>query len=82
MKFTKIDNTGIRKAKLDDGTVYAIIGQVRELLANGVIYVDNTIGNEDKWLGIEDNGDVVREFNTLDEAKDYYNKGYYYYSKN
>ena len=81
MKFTKIVNTGIRKAKLDDGTVYAIIGQVRELLANGVIYADNIIGNEDKWLGIEDNGDVVREFNSLDEAKDYYLKGYYY-SKN
>ena len=74
MKFTKIINTGIRKAKLDDGTVYAIIGQVRELLANGIIYVTDTIGNEDKWLGIEDNGDVVREFNTLAEAKDYYRK--------
>lgn len=72
MKFTKIINTGIHKAKLDNGTVYAIIGQVIELLANGVIYVDNTIGNEDKWLGIEDNGDVVRKFNTLAEAKDYY----------
>ena len=74
MKFTKVVDTGIRKAKLDDGTVYAIIGQVRELLANGAIYVDNIIGNEDKWLGIENNGDVVREFNTLDEAKDYYRK--------
>ena len=74
MKFTKIINTGIRKAKLDDGTVYAFIGQVRELLVNGVIYADNTIGNEDKWLGIEDNGNVAREFNTLDEAKDYYRK--------
>ena len=81
MKFTKMDNTGIRKAKLDDGTVYAIIGQVRELLVNGVIYVDNTTGNEDKWLGIEANGDVVREFNSLEEAKDYYRIGYYY-SKN
>lgn len=74
MKFTKIVNTGIRKAKLDDGTVYAIIGQARELLANGIIYADNTIGNEDKWLGIEDNGDVVREFNDLAEAKNYYSK--------
>ena len=74
MKFTKVVNTGIRKAKLDDGTVYAIIGQVRELLANGVIYLDNIIGKENKWLGIEKNGDVIREFNTLDEAKDYYRK--------
>lgn len=72
MKFTKAVDTGIRKAKLDDGTVYAIIGQVKELVAKNVIYPDNTTGNEDKWLGIEDNGDVVREFNTLDEAKDYY----------
>ena len=74
MKFTKVVNTGIRKAKLDDGTVYAIIGQVQELVAKNVIYPDNTIGNEDKWLGIEDNGNVVREFNTLDEAKYYYRK--------
>ena len=74
MKFTKVVDTGIRKAKLDDGTVYAVIGQVKELVERGVIYPDNTIGNEDKWLGIEDNGDVVREFNTLDEAKDYYSK--------
>ena len=74
MKFTKVVDTGIRKAKLDNGTVYAIIGQVRELLANGVIYVDNTIGHEDKWLGIEENGYVIREFNTLEEAKDYYRK--------
>ena len=72
MKFTKIINTGIRKVKLEDGTVYAIIGQVGELLANGIIYVDNTIDNERKWIGIEKNGDVVREFNTLNEAKDYY----------
>ena len=74
MKFTKIINTGIRKAKLDDGTVYAIIGQAMEHLANGIVYVNNTIVNEDKWLGIEKNGDVIREFNTLDEAKDYYRK--------
>ena len=74
MKFTKVVNTGIRKATLDDGTVYAIIGQARELIANDIIYVDNTIGNEDKWLGIEKNGEVIREFNTLDEAKDYYRK--------
>ena len=74
MKFTKVVDTGIRKAKLDNGTVYAIIGQVRDLLVNGVIYLDNTIGNEDKWLGIEKNGDVIREFNTLEEAKNYYRK--------
>ena len=72
MKFTKIVNTGIRKVKLEDGTVYAIIGGVGGLLANGIIYVDNTIDNEGKWIGIEKNGDVVREFNTLNEAKDYY----------
>lgn len=72
MKFTKVVDTGIRKAKLDDGTVYAVIGQVKELVERDIIYPDNTIGNEDKWLGIENNGDVVREFNTLAEAKDYY----------
>ena len=72
MKFTKIVNTEIRKAKLDDGTVYAIIGRVRELLEKDIIFPDNTLGNEEKWLGIEKGGDVFKEFNTLEDAKSYY----------
>ena len=72
MKFTKVVDTEIRKAKLDDRTVYAIIGQVKELLEKEIIFPDNTSGNEEKWLGIEKNGDVFREFNTLEDAKNYY----------
>lgn len=72
MKFTKLKGTEIRKAKFDDGTVYAIIGQVKELLANDIIFIDNTSGNEEKWLGIEKNGDIIKEFNTLEVAKNYY----------
>ena len=72
MKITKIKNTEIRRVKNDDGTVYAIIGEVKELLENDIIFSDNTDGNENKWLGIEKSGEYIREFNNLDEAKDYY----------
>ena len=72
MKFTKIKGTEIRKAKLSDGTVYAIIGRVKELLENDIIYIDNTAGNGEKWLGIEKNGDIIKEFSTLEIAKNYY----------
>lgn len=72
MKFTKVVDTEIRKAKFDDGTVYAIIGQVKELLEKEIIFPDNTSGNEEKWLGIEKNGDIFKEFNTLEDAKNYY----------
>lgn len=72
MKFTKVINTEIRKAKLDDGTVYAIIGRVGELLEKNIIFPENTQGNEEKWLGIEKGGEVFKEFNTLEDAKAYY----------
>ena len=72
MKFTKVVGTEICKAKLDDGTIYAIIGQVKELLEKEIIFPDNTSGNEEKWLGIENNGDNFKEFNTLQDAKNYY----------
>lgn len=72
MKITKIKNTEIRRAKRDDGTIYAIIGEVKELLENDIIFSDNTDGNENKWLGIEKSGELIREFNSLDDAKNYY----------
>ena len=72
MKITKILNTEIRRIKKDDGTIYAIIGQVKELLEKEVIFDDNTAGNEEKWLGIEEKGNVIKEFNNLEEAKNYY----------
>ena len=69
MKITKIKDTEIRRVKNDDGTVYAIIGEVKELLENEIIFSDNTVGNENKWLGIEESGELIREFNSLDDAK-------------
>lgn len=72
MKITKVIDTEIRKAKLENGTVYAIIGQVKELLEKEIIFPNNTYGNEEKWLGIEKQGEIFREFNTLEEAKNYY----------
>lgn len=72
MKITKVTGTEIRRVKLDNGTVYAVIGQVKELLDKEIIFSDNTSGNENKWLGIEKNGDIFKEFNTLEDAKNYY----------
>ncbi len=74
MKFTKIVDTEIRRAKFDDGKVFAIIGQVKELLEKEIIYPDNTSGNEEKWLGVEQNDSFtrIREFDTLEDAKNYY----------
>lgn len=72
MKITKVSGTEIRRVKLDNGSVYAIIGQVKELLEKQIIFPDNTSGNLEKWLGIEKNGEIFKEFNTLEEAKNYY----------
>ena len=72
MKITKIKDTEIRRVNRDDVTVYAIIGEVKELLEKDIIFSDNTAGNENKWLGIEKSGEIIREFNSLDDAKNYY----------
>ena len=72
MKITKIKNTEIRRVKREDGTIYAIIGEVKELLENDIIFSDNTDSNENKWIGIEESGELIREFNSLDDAKNYY----------
>ena len=72
MKFIKLKGTEIRKAKRDDGTVYAIIGQIKELVEKEIIFSDNTSGYEEIWLGIEKNGDIIKEFATLEDAKNYY----------
>ena len=72
MKITRIKETEIRKAKTEDNKVFAIIGQVKELMEKEIIFDDNTKGNENKWLGIEKGGEVIREFETLKEAKEYY----------
>ena len=72
MKITRIKETGIRRAKTENNEVFAIIGQVKELLEKEIIFDDNTKENENKWLGIEEKGEVIREFETLEEAKEYY----------
>ena len=68
MKFYKIVNTEIRKAELDDGSLYAVIGKVKELFENNLICVDN----DEKWLGIELGTNIIKEFNSLEDAKNYY----------
>lgn len=71
MKITKIKDTEIRRV-WKDANVYAIIGRVDDLHKRNIIFDVNLKGNENKWLGIEDGGNVIKEFETLEEAKEYY----------
>lgn len=71
MKITKVKETEIRRV-WKDANVYAIIGRVDDLAKRDIIFKDNVKGNEDKWLGIEDAGNVIKEFETLEKAKEYY----------
>ena len=72
MKITKVKGTEIRRAWKDEHTIFAIIGKVNELFLKGIIFSENVQGNEEKWLGIEDFGNKITEFATLEEAKEYY----------
>lgn len=71
MKITKVKETEIRRV-WKGANVYAIIGRVDDLAKRDIIFKDNVKGNEDKWLGIEDAGNVIKEFETLEKAKEYY----------
>ena len=71
MKITRVKETEIRRV-WKDANVYAIIGRVDDLLKRDIIFNDNVKGNEEKWLGIEDLGNKITEFETLEEAKEYY----------
>lgn len=72
MRITRVKGTDIRKVYKDQNSVYAIIGRVNDLVKRNLIFKDNTEGNEEKWLGIEDLGNKITEFETLEEAKNYY----------
>ena len=72
MKITRVKGTEIRRVWKDEHTVHAIVGKVDELFEKGIIFNDGVEGNEEKWLGIEDSGNKVTEFTTLEEAKYYY----------
>lgn len=72
MRITRVKGTDIRKVYKDQNSVYAVIGRVDDLVKRNMIFKDNTKGNEEKWLGIEDLGNRITEFTTLEEAKDYY----------
>lgn len=71
MKITKVKETEIRRV-WKDANVYAIIGRVDDLAKRNIIFNYNVKGNENKWLGIEDGGNVIKEFETLEKAKEYY----------
>lgn len=72
MRITRVKGTDIRKVYKDQNSVYAVVGRVNDLVKRNLIFNDNTEGNEEKWLGIEDLGNKITEFETLEEAKDYY----------
>lgn len=72
MRITRVKGTDIRKVYKDQNNVYAVIGRVDDLVKRNIIFKDNTESNEEKWLSIEDSGNKVIEFTTLEEAKSYY----------
>lgn len=72
MKITRVKGTDIRRVWKDEHTIYAIIGEVKDLLEKDIIFKDNVEGNEEKWLSIEALDTKITEFATLEEAKDYY----------
>lgn len=72
MKIFRVGSTGILRAKRVDGSVYAIIGSVENLLERQIIFDDNTAGNMEKWVGIENGGDIVREFDNKELAVKFY----------
>ena len=79
LKFFKyIHNPEIRKVVecssdgFEIGSPLALIGPVKELLKENIIFPDNTQGNEDKWLVVRNNEDwTIYEFPSLYEAKEY-----------
>jgi len=72
MRITRVKGTDIRKVYKDQNNVYAVICRVDDLVKRNIIFKDNTESNEEKWLSIEDSGNKVIEFTTLEEAKSYY----------
>lgn len=75
IKFFKVKDTEVRKvATVDEqGKIVdfkALIGKVSELLKLQIIFPDNTKGNEEKWLVVTKDGSDIREFPSLQEAKE------------
>ena len=84
LKFYKLKkNPEIRKIAdcwadgTNTGRVFGLIGQVKDLVKENIIFPENTKGNEDKWLIVmNDDDSTIYEFSSLEEAKDYCNKQY------
>lgn len=81
VKFARVKNTQIRKMYLcgeggEPLRIVAVIGQVSELIEKEIIFNDNTIGNEDKWLIIAKSGEEIVEFSSLEKAKDFCRNNY------
>lgn len=84
LKFYKFKkNPEIRKVAdcwadgTNTGRVFALIGQVKELVKENIIFPENTKGNEDKWLIVmNDDNSTIYEFSSLEEAKDYCRQQY------
>ena len=84
LKFYKFKkNPEIRKVAdcwadgTNTGRVVAIIGQVKELVKEKIIFPENTKGNEENWLIIVNDEDTtIYEFSSYDEAKKYSKEHY------
>lgn len=78
IKFIKAKGTEIRKVCTCDelgnpNKVISLIGKVSDLLEHEIIFNDNTFGNMNKWLVINNNGNEIIEFDTLEDSKNFIN---------
>lgn len=59
---------------IDDIFKYATIGKVKDLVERGIIDRKVVIGNEEKWMSIQESNNKMIIFDTLRDAKTYYCK--------
>ena len=59
---------------IDDMFKYATVGKVKDLVERGIIDREVVIGNEEKWMGIQESNNEIIIFDTLRDAKIYYSK--------
>lgn len=79
IEFIKEKGTGLYSVwDTDDGFNivfrYATVGKVKDLVKRGIISKEVVIGNEEKWMVIQESNNEMIIFDTLRDAKKYYCK--------
>ena len=69
--------TNLYRAMTEDGEVYAVIGQVKELKQFNLVRTEGIEpeGTNEKWLVLKAMGEDISEFETLEEAKESIKRG-------